>query len=160
MAEDQILHRHGGASDAFEMTDLSEQAAADGTNGSGTRSARFTGHHEDLSAGREDHHCRRAATSVFFLKSGAVHVRLPSGIRLATVTAGMTFGEMALLEAQRPADIYADAAATALEVPLRDFERFREINPGVGEQIMRNLAQLLADRLMLANAKLNLLAAT
>jgi len=44
-------------------------------------------------------------------------------------------------------------------VTLSDFERYRSENPDVGEQIMRNLAHLLADRLMLANAKLNLLAA-
>ena len=48
-------------------------------------------------------------------------------------------------------------AATAFEVPLRDFERFRKHHPRAGERIMRNLAQLLADRLILANAKVNLL---
>ena len=100
------------------------------------------------------------AASLFFLRSGVVHVKLPSGIRLATVTAGMAFGEMALLETHRSADIYADAAVTALEVPLADFERFRQDNPRAGERIMRNLAQLLADRLILANTKLNVLTAT
>jgi glutaminase len=80
-------------------------------------------------------------------------------MRLATNTAGTAFGEMALLEPQRPADIYADGTVTALEVPLHDFQQFRDENPDVGEHIMRNLAHLLADRLMLANAKLNLLAA-
>jgi len=159
-AEDQILHRHGGASDAFEMTDLSEQALLAGLTEADLDQLASLGTTRTYQPGERIITAGEPATSVFFLKSGAVHVRLPSGIRLATVTAGMTFGEMALLEAQRPADIYADAAATALEVPLRDFQRFREINPGVGEQIMRNLAQLLADRLMLANAKLNLLAAT
>ena len=56
-----------------------------------------------------------------------------------------------------PADVLADMAATAYEVPLRDFERFRKQHPHAGERIMRNLAQLLADRLILANAKVNLL---
>jgi len=100
------------------------------------------------------------ATSFFFLRSGVVHVKLTSGIRLATIPAGMTFGEMALLETHRAADIYADAAVTTLEVPLRDFERFRAEDPRLGERIMRNLAQLLVHRLILANAKLNLLAET
>ena len=86
-----------------------------------------------------------------------VHVTLPDGIRLATLTAGMAFGEMALLEPTRSADVVADAAATAFEVPLDEFERFRKAHPHAGEQIMRNLAQLLADRLILANAKVNLL---
>src|SRR5437763_1485914 len=97
------------------------------------------------------------ATSLFFLRSGVVHVTLPDGIRLATLTAGMPFGEMALLEPRRSADVFADMAATAYEIPLRDFERFRKQHPRAGERIMRNLAQLLADRLILANAKLNLL---
>jgi glutaminase len=64
------------------------------------------------------------ATSLFFLRSGVVHVTLPDGIRLATLTAGMPFGEMALLEPRRSADVLADMAATAYEIPLRDFERF------------------------------------
>jgi glutaminase len=97
------------------------------------------------------------ATSLFFLRSGVVHVTLPDGIRMATLTAGMAFGEMALLESHRSADVLTDAAATAFEVPLRDFERFRKQHPRAGERIMRNLAQLLADRLILANAKVNLL---
>jgi glutaminase len=97
------------------------------------------------------------ADSLFFLRSGVVHVTLPDGVRLATLTAGMPFGEMALLEPRRSADVLADMAATAFEVPLRDFERFRKQHPRAGERIMRNLAQLLADRLILANARLNLL---
>jgi glutaminase len=100
------------------------------------------------------------ATSLYFLKSGVVHVTLPNGIRLATITAGMAFGEMALLEGQRSADVVADQAVTALEVPLADFERFREQHPRAGERIMRNLARLLADRLIAANTKVNLLTAT
>jgi glutaminase len=97
--------------------------------------------------------------SLFFLKSGVVHVRLPNGIRIATLTAGMAFGEMALLESHRSADVLADKSVTALEVPLADFHRFREKNPKVGERIMRNLAQLLADRLIVANTKVSLLTA-
>jgi glutaminase len=91
--------------------------------------------------------------------SGAVHVTLPDGVRLATLTAGMAFGEMALLETHRSADVFADISATALEIPLRDFERFREKQPRTGERIMRNLAQLLADRLIVANTKVDLLTA-
>ena len=45
----------------------------------------------------------------------------------------------------RSADVRADISATAFDVPLRDFERFRKQHPRAGERIMRNLAQLLAD---------------
>jgi glutaminase len=100
------------------------------------------------------------ADALFFLRSGAVHVTLPDGVRLATLTAGMAFGEMALLEQSRSADVFADMAATAFEVPLKDFERFREQHPRASERIMRNLAQLLADRLIVANAKVDILTST
>ena len=80
-------------------------------------------------------------------------------MRLATLTAGTAFGEMALLETYRTADVLADMSATALEIPLDAFERFREKNPHVGQRIMRNLAQLLAERLIVANTKVDLLTA-
>ena len=66
---------------------------------------------------------------------------------------------MALLEPHRSADVTADRSASAWEIQLGDFERFREQHPKAGERIMRNLAQLLADRLIAANAKVNLLTA-
>ena len=88
-----------------------------------------------------------------------VHVTLPDGVRLATLTAGMAFGEMALLEPVRSADVLADASATAVEISTADFEAFRDRHPKAGERIMRNLAQILADRLIVANTKVNLLTA-
>ena len=99
------------------------------------------------------------AASLFFLRSGAVHVTLPDGVRLATLTAGMAFGEMALLEPVRSADVLADASATAVEISIAAFEAFRNRHPKAGERIMRNLAQILADRLIVANTKVNLLTA-
>jgi hypothetical protein len=48
---------------------------------------------------------------------------------------------------------------SAYEIPLRQFERFRKHHPRAGERIMRNLAQLLAERLLVANAKVELLTA-
>jgi glutaminase len=72
----------------------------------------------------------------------------------------MAFGEMALVEAPHTADVLADGVATALEVPLHDFQRFRDQHPRAGERIMRNLAQMLADRLAVANTRVNLLTAS
>jgi glutaminase len=156
-AEDQVVYRYGGAIDFFEATELSEQSLLAGltdeelTDLASLASIRTYQASEKIIAAGDP------ATSVFFLRSGVVHVTLPDGIRLATLTAGMPFGEMALLEPSRSADVFADMAATAYEIPLRDFERFRKQHPRAGERIMRNLAQLLADRLILANAKVNLL---
>jgi len=159
-AEDQIIYRNGGMIDAIEMTDLSEQALLAGLTKKELDRLASLGTVRTYRPGERIIGADDPATSIFFLNSGVVHVKLPSGMRLATITAGMTFGEMALLETHPAADIYADRAVTALEVPLRDFERFREENPRIAEKITRNLARLLADRLILANAKLDLLAAT
>ena len=84
---------------------------------------------------------------------------MPSGVRLATLTAGMVFGEMGLIDGWRTADVWADTAAICLELPLDEFDRFRTQFPRVGEQILRNLAMLLAKRLIQANTKVDLLTA-
>jgi len=155
-AEDQIVYRHGGAIDFHDTTELAEQPLLAGlatelAELSALATIRTYQQGERILATGDP------ATSLFFLRSGVVHVTLPEGIRLATLTAGVAFGEMALLETHRSADVFADMSATAYEIALADFERFREQHPKAGERIMRNLAQLLADRLIAANTRLNLL---
>lgn len=157
--EDQLVYKHGGTIGAAEITDLSEQPLLAGLTKAQIDQIASLGTTRSYGADEKIIAAGAPATSIFFLRSGDVHVRLPSGVRLATIAAGMAFGEMALLESQRSADVYADASVVTLEVPLRDFESFREKNPGIGEQIMRNLAQLLVDRLVVANTKLDLLSA-
>ena len=156
-AEDQVVYRHGGSIDFFETTELSEQPLLAGLSDEELADLALLGTIRTYQAGEKIIATGDPASSLFFLRSGVVHVTLPDGIRLATLTAGMPFGEMALLEPHRSADVLADMAATAFEIPLRDFQRYRRQHPRAGERIMRNLAQLLADRLILANAKVNLL---
>ena len=100
-----------------------------------------------------------AASSLFFLRSGKVSVKLPSGVRLTSLDEGMAFGEMTLLGAPRTADVWADTAVLCLELPIAEFNRFREERPRIAEQIAHNLAAILAKRLILANAKIDLLSA-
>ena len=156
-AEDQVVYRHGGVIDAAELTELSEQALLAGLSAEELARLAALGTIRTYQAGQKIIAAAEPAVSLFFLTSGVVHVKLPGGIRLATLTAGMAFGEMALLETRRSADVFADKSVTALEVPLADFQRFRDAHPRTGERIMRNLAQLLADRLIVANTKVNLL---
>jgi glutaminase len=156
-AEDQIVYRYGGAIDFHDTTELSEQPLLTGLTPEELIDLASIGTVRHYKAGEKIISAGEAATSLFFLRSGAVHITLPDGVRLATLTAGMAFGEMALLEAHRSADVTADMAATAFEIPLRDFDRFRKQHPRAGEAVMRNLAQLLADRLIVANTKVDLL---
>jgi len=156
-AEDQVVYRHGGAIDFHENTELSEQPLLAGLTAEELTDLASLATVRSYRSGEKIVAAGDPATSLFFLRSGVVHVSLPDGIRLATQTAGMAFGEMALLESHRSADVTADMAATAYEIPLGDFERFRKQHPRAAEQIMRNLAQLLADRLIVANTRVNLL---
>jgi glutaminase len=156
-AEDQIVYRYGGSIDFHETTELSEQPLLEGLSEEELTDLASLCNVKTYKAGAKIVTAGDLADSLFFLRSGAVHVTLPDGVRLATLTAGMAFGEMALLETTRSADVLADMSATAYEVPLRDFERFRKQHPRAGERIMRNLARLLADRLIVANAKVDIL---
>jgi glutaminase len=158
-AEDQLVYRHGGTLDSTELTELSEQALLAGLAAEEIAALAKVGTVRAYQPGQRIIAAEEPAASLYFLRSGVVHVKLPSGIRLATLSAGMVFGEMSLLETKRSADVLADKSVTVLEVPLADFQRFREAHPRIGERIMRNLAQLLADRLIVANAKVNLLTA-
>jgi glutaminase len=159
-AEDQIVYRHGGAIDTHEVTELSEQKLLAGLSADELAALVALGTIRTYQPGQRIIAASEPATSLFFLRSGVVHAKLPEGIRLATLTAGMAFGEMALVEAPHTADVLADGVATALEVPLHDFQRFRDQHPRAGERIMRNLAQMLADRLAVANTRVNLLTAS
>ncbi|MBR0827510.1 glutaminase A [Bradyrhizobium manausense] len=155
--EDQIVYRYGGSIDFHETTELAEQPLLAGLTDEELTDLASLCTIRNYQAGEKIVATGDPANSLFFLRSGAVHVTLTDGVRLATLTAGMAFGEMALLESTRSADVLADISATAYEVALGDFERFRKQHPRAGERIMRNLAQLLADRLIVANARVDIL---
>ncbi len=89
-----------------------------------------------------------------------VSVKLADGVRLATLVPGMAFGEMALVDSHRAADVWADTAVRCIELSLEKFYAFREKYPQTGERIMRNLAKLLARRLSRANTRIDLLSAS
>ena len=105
---------------------------------------------------------RRIETFDQFANEGILlqrrHRVLASGLRLATLVAGMTVGEMALLETHRSADVWADTRVECLELSLDDYARFRERHPRASERIVHNLAALLARKLIVANRKIDALA--
>jgi glutaminase len=156
-AEDQLIYRYGGYVDVRDATDLAEQALLVGLTPDElaelaqlTTPRRYQSGQRIIATGDQ-------ATSLFFLMRGMVSVKLPNGVRLATLTQGMEFGEMALIEGPRHADVWADTEVACLELPLDDFARFREKHPASGERIARNLALILSRRLVQANNKIELL---
>src|SRR5258705_1194731 len=62
-AEDQILHRHGGASDAFEMTDLSEQGLLAGLKEAGPEQIAYLGTPRGTQPGGRSNPARETAHS-------------------------------------------------------------------------------------------------
>lgn len=159
-AEDQLIIRHGGRLDAEGSSDLKEQAMLAGLASDELTSLARLGTRRCYRAGQRIIAAGEPASSLFFLESGMVSVKLASGVRLATLEQGMEFGELALLEERhRTADVWADTDVRCLELPIESFNRFRREHPHVGERIARNLAAILAKRLILANAKIDLLSA-
>ena len=77
-----------GSIDFHETTELSEQPLLDGLSAARADGSRLDLHDQNLSVRRKIH-SRRAILpdALFFLRSGAVHVTLPDGVRLATLTA-------------------------------------------------------------------------
>jgi glutaminase len=156
-AEDQLIVRHGAHQAASGSALLEEQAILTGLTEKELSSLADLGVMRDYRAGQRIVASDEPARSLFFLQSGIVSVKLPSGVRLATLDRGMEFGEMALLDERRTADVWADTDVTCLELPIDGYNQFRREHPHIGEHIARNLAAILAKRLILANTKIDLL---
>lgn len=158
-AEDQVIYRYGGFTVSRETAHLGEQALlADLEPEEITALAQLsTIRRYDI--GQRIIAAGEPANSLFFLQSGMVSVKLPSGVRLASLGPGMEFGEMAIIEQYRSADVWADTEVKCLELPIDAFADYRQLHPQISLKIMKNLSSLLARRLILANAKVDLLSA-
>lgn len=157
-AEDRIIHSEDGDLYRGKPVDLAEQELLAGLDGDELAVLRESMVAREYRLGDRMISAGDAAASLLFVLSGIVSVRLHSGVRLATLSAGMAVGEMALLETNRSADVWADTHVTCLELSLEAFAGFRNQYPHAGEKIMANLARLLAKRLIIANHKIEVLA--
>ncbi len=158
-AEDQIIFRFGGFTHLLDTTNLAEQELLIGLPGDLIEEIGKLGMQRKFHTGERIIEVGAVSRSIFFLQSGMVSVKLADGVRLATLVPGMAFGEMALVDGHRAADVWADTAVQCIELPLEQFYAFRELHPQVGERIMRNLAGLLARRLGRANTRIAMLSA-
>ncbi len=158
-AEDQVIYRYGGFSDLSDSATLGEQALLAGLTPDELTELTALATPRTFHAGERIIATGEPASSIVFLQSGMVSVKLPSGVRLASLARGMVFGEMALIEDVRSADVWADTLVTCLELGLDRFDQFCVRHPRGGQRIVRNLSMLLAKRLILANTKIDLLSA-
>jgi glutaminase len=158
-AEDQVIYRYGGFTASKETSHLGEQALLADLAPEEIAALADLSTARRYEAGQRIVSAGEPANSLFFLQSGMVSVKLPSGVRLASLGPGMEFGEMAIIEQHRSADVWADTPVKCLELPLDSFADYRQLHPQIALKIMRNLSALLARRLILANAKVDLLSA-
>ena len=158
-AEDQLIYRFGGFSDGRDSSPLNKQALL--ANLTEDELADLASHAtpRTFHTGERIIAAGETASSFYFLLSGLVSVKLPSGVRLASLSHGMVFGEMALIEKVRSADVWADTAVNCLELTISQYEVFCSRHRHSGRRISQNLAGLLAKRLIQANAKVELLSA-
>ncbi|MGY3493527.1 glutaminase [Bradyrhizobium sp. USDA 4502] len=158
-AEDQLIYRYGGFTETKETAHLGEQALLADLAPEEIAALAELSTPRRYDAGQRIVVAGEPANSLFFLQSGMVSVKLPSGVRLASLGPGMEFGEMAIIERHRSADVWADTPVKCLELPIDSFADYRQLHPQISMKIMRNLSALLARRLILANAKVDLLSA-
>ena len=100
------------------------------------------------------------AGEMFFLARGSVSVYIPleSGgrKRLATFSAGMIFGEMAVIDrAPRSAMIVADSEVMCDALSVEDFNRLGTTHPSIKIKLLESLGLCLCRRLRTANRKLS-----
>lgn len=106
-----------------------------------------------------------AGDRLFFLLSGEVTVglRIPGQRnlrRLFTVTPGVAFGEMAMLDAlPRSADAVCDRASVLKTLSREDLEKMREAHPLLFAKLLRNIAREMSIRLRATNQQLSALEA-
>lgn len=158
-AEDQVIYRYGGFTNISDAVELGEQALLAGLTTEELKELNTLVTPRTYHTGERIIASGDPASSIVFLQSGMVSVKLPSGVRLASLARGMVFGEMALIEDVRSADVWADTLVTCLELGLDRFDEFCMRHPRGGQRIVRNLSRLLAKRLILANTKIDLLSA-
>jgi SulP family sulfate permease len=116
-----------------------------------------------LAAGDALFHTGDQGDHLYVLLEGEISLGLPingqSNLRrLATITPGVVFGEMALLDAQtRSADALADRDSVLKALSRSNFTKLREQHPSLFAKMMQNIAHEMSLRLRLTNQQLRAL---
>jgi SulP family sulfate permease len=114
-------------------------------------------------AGNSLFHTGDQGDHLYVLLEGEISLGLPineqSNLRrLATITPGVVFGEMALLDAQnRSADALADRDSVLKALSRSNFAKLREQHPSLFAKMMQNIAHEMSLRLRLTNQQLRAL---
>jgi glutaminase len=159
-AENDILLRYTGKSAINEIVPLNEQLLLRDFSAQEISALEEACVERVYKSGDQIISTGSPAESFYFLQAGKISVKFRNGVRLSSLSAGMSFGEMALLESIRSADIWADTDVKCLELTLSAYNNFRKSYPESGEKLMRNGAFLLSQRLRMANTKVDILSSS
>ena len=99
------------------------------------------------------------AARIFLVTSGSLSVLLRAEnqpeLRLATLTAGMTFGEIAYIErSTRSADVRADSDVECQTLSFASLDALISTDPQMHAKLQRNLMRVVVSRLRSSNAEL------
>lgn len=102
------------------------------------------------------------ASHLYLLASGRVSIRLglPGGKvkRLATLSPGLVFGEMAWIErARRSANVTADVDSTCYLLDIADFDALAASHSHIKVKVLENLLQIFNRNLRKANSEIRVL---
>ncbi len=156
-AEDQIIYRHGGFAPLSVDADLGKQALLAGLTAEDIAELSRLGTRATYEADVQIMDLGDPPSKIFFLLRGIVSARSASNMRIDTLIPGMAFGELALIDQSRAVNIWSDTAASCMELSMDQFRLFQEAHPRASERIIRNLAGLLAGRIRMATARIEML---
>jgi glutaminase len=99
------------------------------------------------------------AAEIFLVTGGSLSVFLRAEnqpeLRLATLTAGMTFGEIAYVErSARSADVRADTDVECRTLAFESLDAFVATDPELHAKLLRNLMRVVVSRLHSSNAEI------
>ncbi len=158
-AEDQIIFRYGGYIGAANAAHIKEQALLAGLSDQELADLTALGTARAYSAGQRIIATGEpASVAVFSDERNGERQIAERRRRLAGLDEGMAFGQMTLLDEPRTADVLGRYQCPhRQELPGAEFNRFRNEHPQIASFAIS--PAILAKRLILANAKVDLLSA-
>lgn len=142
--ERQLLERHGIAKSASGIARLAEHRLCDGASAEDVALLESLVERRSYEPGTLIVRVGDPADAIYFLMRGEVSivVDLPSGAhkRLSTLSAGMSFGEMALLSGgQRSASARADTPVDCCTLDGAAYTRIERERPTLALRLLRNM---------------------
>ena len=142
--EERLLAAHGAPSGERERVPLAEHRLTRGLDAAMLARLEEELEPRPFAAGETIFASGDPAAEIYLLVAGEVTVEIETGAgerrRLATLTAGLAFGEVALAEVPaRPVSVRGESAGECLVLSVERFDRLGEQDPGLQAALLRNL---------------------